>query len=122
MTVRNDSAASAAEAARAKEAAREAAKRAAEAAAKKAAEAAAMNKVATGTESEKLKGLADLGKQFPTTLTNVLDKLGVKDSKLAKIATSSAALSALSTLTDEKKGVAEKAQAALQLTKAVGDI
>ena len=81
----------------------------------------AMNKVATGTESEKLKGLADLSKQFPTTLTNVLDKLGVKDNKLVKIATNSAALGALSTLTDEKKGVAEKAQAALQLAKAVGD-
>lgn len=81
----------------------------------------AMNKVATGTESEKLKGLADLTKQFPTTLGNVLDKLGVKDNKLVKLATNSAALSALSTLTDEKKGVADKAQAALQLAKAVGD-
>ena len=81
----------------------------------------ALNKVATGTDSEKLKGLADLAKQFPTTLTNVLDKMGVKDNKLAKIATNSAALSALSTLTDEKKGVTDKAQAALQLAKAVGD-
>lgn len=81
----------------------------------------AMNKVATGTDSEKLKGLADLSKQFPTTLGNVLDKLGVKDNKLVKIATNSAALGALSTLTDEKKGVADKAQAALQLAKAVGD-
>ena len=81
----------------------------------------AMNKVATGSDSEKLKGLADLAKQFPTTLTNVLDKMGVKDNKLAKIATNPAALGALATLTDEKKSVTDKAQAALQLAKAVGD-
>jgi hypothetical protein len=81
----------------------------------------AMQKVAHGTGSEKLKGLADLSKQFPTTLGNVLDRLGVKDNKLAKLATNPSALSALSTLTDPKKGVTDKAQAALSLAKSVGD-
>ncbi len=80
----------------------------------------AMNKVASGTPSEQLKGLADLSKQFPTTVGNVLDKLGVKDNKLAKLATNPKALSALSTLTDPKKGAADKAQAALQLAQAAG--
>ncbi|MFO0595929.1 MAG: Dauer Up-regulated [Myxococcaceae bacterium] len=81
----------------------------------------ALNKLATGTESEKLKAMGDLYKQFPTTLGNVLDKMGVKDNKLVKIATNKDALNALSTLTDDKKGVADKAQATLQLAKAVGD-
>lgn len=81
----------------------------------------AMNKLATGNESEKLKAMSDLFKQFPTTLGNVVEKLGVKDNKLVKIATNKDALSALSTLTDGTKGVADKAQAALSLAKAVGD-
>ncbi|MFT3711295.1 MAG: Dauer Up-regulated [Archangium sp.] len=80
-----------------------------------------LNKLATGNESEKLKAMSDLFKQFPTTLGNVLDKMGVKDNKLVKIATNKDALSALSTLTDDKKGVADKAQATLKLAKAVGD-
>lgn len=81
----------------------------------------AMNAVATGTPAEKLKGMADLSKQFPETMGNVLDKLGVKDNKLVKLATNKDALAALSTLTDGTKGVADKTQAALQLAKAVGD-
>ncbi|MGV3625771.1 MAG: Dauer Up-regulated, partial [Archangium sp.] len=81
----------------------------------------AMNKLATGNESEKLKAMADLSKQFPETMGNVLEKMGVKDNKLVKIATNKDALGALSTLVDAKKGVADKAQAALQLAKAVGD-
>lgn len=80
-----------------------------------------LNKLATGNESEKLKAMADLAKQFPETMGNVLEKMGVKDNKLVKIATNKDALGALSTLVDEKKGVADKAQAALQLAKAVGD-
>ena len=81
----------------------------------------ALNKLATGNESEKLKAMGDLFKQFPTTLGNVLDKMGVKDNKLVKIATNKDALGALSTLVDDKKGVADKAQATLKLAKAVGD-
>lgn len=80
-----------------------------------------MNKVATGTAAEKLQGLSDLSKNFPESMGNVLEKLGVKDNKLVKIATNKDALSALSTLTDGTKGVADKTQAALQLAKAVGD-
>lgn len=80
----------------------------------------AMNQVAVGNASEKLKGLADLAKQFPDTTANVLDKLGVKDSKLAKLATNKDALGALSTLTDAKASVADKAQASLALARAVG--
>ncbi|MDP1826029.1 MAG: Dauer Up-regulated [Archangium sp.] len=81
----------------------------------------AMNKVATGTAAEKLQGLSDLSKNFPESMGNVLEKLGVKDNKLVKIATNKDALAALSTLTDGTKGVADKTQAALQLAKAVGD-
>lgn len=81
----------------------------------------AMQKVATGTPSEQLKGLADLAKQFPTTTANVLEKIGIKkDNPLAKLATNPKALGALSTLTDPKKGVADKAQAALQFAQAAG--
>lgn len=81
----------------------------------------AMNQVATGTPSEKLKGLSDLAKQFPDTLGAVVEKLGVKDKALTKLATNKDALAALSTLTDPAKGKADKAQAALQLAKAAGD-
>lgn len=81
-----------------------------------------MNKLATGNESEKLKALADLSKQFPETMGNVLEKMGVKDNKLVKIATNKDALGALSTLVDAKKGVADKAQAALKLAQAVGGV
>ena len=81
----------------------------------------AMNQVATGTPAEKLKGLSDLATQFPDTLGAVVEKLGVKDQALTKLATNKDALAALSTLTDPAKGKADKAQAALQLAKATGD-
>lgn len=81
----------------------------------------AMNKVATGTASEKLQGLSELSKQFPDTLGAVVEKLGVKDKALTRLATNKDALAALSTLTDPAKGKADKAQAALQLAKAAGD-
>jgi chaperonin cofactor prefoldin len=80
----------------------------------------AMNDVATGSPAAKLKGLATLAKQFPTTINNVLDKLGVKDAKLAKLATNSDVLTALSTLTDPAKSAADKFKAAQSLAKSVG--
>ncbi|XXF75641.1 Dauer Up-regulated [Myxococcaceae bacterium GXIMD 01537] len=82
----------------------------------------AMTKVVTGSFSEKATALGELAKTFPDTTGAVLEKLGVQDSKLAKLATNSDALKALGTLSDPKKTVADKAQAALSLAKATGDI
>ncbi|RKH93059.1 Dauer Up-regulated, partial [Corallococcus praedator] len=81
-----------------------------------------LNKLGTGTFSERATALGELASQFPETVPNALERLGVKDDKLAKLATNADALSSLGTLTDPKKSVTEKAQASLTLAKAAGDI
>lgn len=81
-----------------------------------------LNKLGTGTFSQKATALGELASQFPETVPNALERLGVQDSKLAQLATNSQALTSLGTLSDPKKGVLEKAQASLTLAKSAGDI
>lgn len=82
----------------------------------------AMKKLATGSPSEKFSALAALAKDFPDNLGGALDKLGIKDTTLGKIAANKDALSALSTLTDPKTGKADKAAAALDFAKELGGV
>ncbi|WNG17514.1 Dauer Up-regulated [Cystobacter fuscus] len=81
-----------------------------------------LNKLATGSFSEKATALGELASQFPQTVPNALERLGVKDSKLAKLATNSEALGALGTLSNPDKSAVDKAKASLTLAKAAGDI
>ncbi|MFY0577023.1 hypothetical protein ACN28S_24345 [Cystobacter fuscus] len=81
-----------------------------------------LNKLATGSFSEKATALGELASQFPQTVPNALERLGVKDSKLAKLATNSEALGALGTLSNPDKSAVDKAKASLKLAKAAGDI
>ena len=80
-----------------------------------------LNKLGTGSFSEKATALGELASQFPETVPNALERLGVKDDKLAKLATNSDALTSLGKLTDPKASKLDKAQAALTLAKATGD-
>jgi hypothetical protein len=80
----------------------------------------AMKKLVEGNFSEQVGALGTLVKQFPDTTKDVLEKLGVKDNRLVKLATNSKALAALSKLTDEKASVADKAKAALELAHTAG--
>ncbi|MBZ4415833.1 Dauer Up-regulated [Myxococcus sp. RHSTA-1-4] len=82
----------------------------------------ALTKLATGSFSEKATALGELSKQFPETVPNALERLGLKDSKLAKLATNSDALGALGTLSDPAASTVDKAKAALTLAKSAGDI
>ncbi|MFP2933071.1 Dauer Up-regulated, partial [Pyxidicoccus sp. 3LG] len=82
----------------------------------------ALSKLATGSFSEQATALGELSKQFPETVPNALERLGLKDSKLAKLATNSEALGALGTLSDPKASAVDKAKAALNLAKSAGDI
>jgi polyhydroxyalkanoate synthesis regulator phasin len=82
----------------------------------------AMEKLVNGNFSEQAAALGKLAKEFPDTTKNVLGKLGLKDSKLAKLATNKDALASLSTLTDEKASGADKAKAALELANTTGEI
>jgi hypothetical protein len=72
--------------------------------------------------SEKATALGELSEQFPDTTKNMLEKLGVKDNKLAKLATNSDALKALGELTSKDSSTVDKAKAALELANAAGDI
>ncbi|WP_375746350.1 Dauer Up-regulated [Corallococcus interemptor] len=80
-----------------------------------------LNKLGTGTFSEKATALGELASQFPETVPNALERLGLKDDKLAKLATNPDALTSLGKLTDPKASKLDKAQAALTLAKATGD-
>ncbi|MDC0713157.1 Dauer Up-regulated [Stigmatella sp. ncwal1] len=81
-----------------------------------------MKKLVEGDFSEKAAALGELAGQFPDTTQNVLDKLGVKDNKLAKLATNKDALAALGKLTSKESSVADKASAALELANSAGEI
>ncbi|WP_223635915.1 Dauer Up-regulated [Corallococcus sp. EGB] len=81
-----------------------------------------LNKLGTGSFSEKATALGELASQFPETVPNALERLGLKDDKLAKLATQPDALTSLGKLTDPKASTTDKAQAALTLAKSAGDI
>jgi hypothetical protein len=78
--------------------------------------------VESNTFSEKATALGELAEQFPDTTKNVLEKLGVQDNKLAKLATNSEALKALGELTSKESSTVDKAKAALELANAAGEI
>jgi len=71
---------------------------------------------------EKATALGELAEQFPDTTKNVLEKLGVQDNKLAKLATNSEALKALGELTGKDTSPVDRAKAALELASATGEI
>jgi hypothetical protein len=81
-----------------------------------------MKKLVEGDFSEKAAALGELSKTFSDTTKNVLDKLGLKDNKLAKLATNKDALAALGKLTSKDSSTADKASAALELANAAGEI
>ena len=83
---------------------------------------ASMKKLVEGDFSEQATALGELSKQFPEAKKALLDKLGVKDEKLVKLATDSTALKSLGTLTNKDASVADKAKAALELANSVGTI
>jgi hypothetical protein len=82
----------------------------------------AMQKLMDGDFSEKAAALGDLFKTFKDTTKNILSKLGLKDNKLAKLATNKDALAALSELTSKESSPATKAKAALELANTTGEI
>ncbi|SET97970.1 Dauer Up-regulated [Stigmatella erecta] len=79
-----------------------------------------MQKLVTGDFPAQAAALGELSKQFPEAKNALLDKLGLKDQKLVKLATDPTALKSLGTLTDPKATVAQKAQAALELANSAG--
>ncbi|MBN1210636.1 MAG: Dauer Up-regulated [Myxococcaceae bacterium] len=82
----------------------------------------AMKSLVEGDFSEKATALGELAKTFPDITKNVLDKLGVKDNKLAQLATNKDALAALGELTKKDATVADRAKAALELANAASEI
>jgi len=82
-----------------------------------------MKKLVEGNFSEKATALGELTEQFPDTTKNVLEKLGVKEPKLEKLANNSDALKALGTLTsdDPKTTNVDRAKAALDLASYAGE-
>lgn len=82
----------------------------------------AMGALVRGTLPEKLSALATLAKTFPGQTSQVLQQLGVSDARLEKLAAAPKALEALSTLLEPDAKPVEKAQAALQLAQAAGEI
>ena len=79
----------------------------------------AIQQVASGDISEKLKGLGTLAGAFPDTLSTVLEKLGIKDNKIVKLASDKDVLNSLATLSNPEASNMDKAKAALQLGSSI---
>ncbi len=76
-----------------------------------------------GSTSEKIRAVAELARDLkPEDIGKLFKELGIADNPVAKLATDSAALGALSSLANPDASAYDKASAVLTLTKSVGEL